>query len=64
MFVDDALDTFGSRAVVEAPALQSLMRHICTNGFEHHAAMNRSHSAAILKEAFSTYFGWETYHHC
>ena len=64
MFVDDPLDTFGSRAVVEAPNLQALMQHICKNGFEHHAAMNRSHSAEILHEAFSTYFGWETYHHC
>ena len=63
MFVDDPLDTFGSRAVVEAPNLQALMQHICKNGFEHHAAMNRSHSAEILHEAFSTYFGWETYHH-
>ena len=63
MFVDDPLDTFGSRAVVEAPNLQALMQHICKNGFERHAAMNRSHSAEILHEAFSTYFGWETYHH-
>ena len=63
MFVDDPLDTFGSRAVVEVPELQSLMRHICKNGFEHHAAMNRSHSAEILNEAFSTYFGWDVYHH-
>ena len=64
MFVDDPLDTFGSRAVVEVPELQTLMRHICTNGFEHHAAMNRSHSADILSEAFSTYFDWDVYHHC
>ena len=64
MFVNDPLDTFGSRAVVEVPELQALMRHICTYGFEHHAAMNRSHSADILSEAFSTYFGWDVYHHC
>jgi L-fucose isomerase-like protein len=63
MFVDDPLDTFGSRAVVQVPGLQTLMRHICKNGFEHHAAMNASHSAAVLKEAFETYFGWEVYHH-
>ncbi|NDJ86612.1 MAG: fucose isomerase [Chloroflexi bacterium] len=63
MFVDDPLDTFGSRAVVEVPDLQILMRHICKNGFEHHAAMNASHSAAILHEAFDTYFDWEVYHH-
>jgi L-fucose isomerase-like protein len=63
MFVDDPLDTFGSRAVVEVPDLQALMHHICKNGFEHHAAMNASHSSAILAEAFETYFGWDVYHH-
>ena len=63
MFVDDPLETFGSRAVVEVPELQGLLKHICKNGFEHHAAMNTSHSADILKDAFETYFGWETYHH-
>jgi len=63
MFVDDPLDTFGSRAVVEVPDLQALMRYICKNGFEHHAAMSASHSAAILAEAFETYFGWDVYHH-
>jgi L-fucose isomerase-like protein len=63
MFVDDPLDTFGSRAVVEIPGLQDLMRYICKNGFEHHAAMNRSHSGTILAEAFETYFGWDVYKH-
>ena len=63
MFVDDPLDTFGSRAVVEVPDLQALVRYICKNGFEHHAAMNASHSAAILAEAFETYFVWDVYHH-
>ncbi|NLX08471.1 MAG: fucose isomerase [Chloroflexi bacterium] len=63
MFVDDPLDTFGSRAVVEVPELQKLMHYICKNGFEHHAAMNASHSAAVLAEAFETYFGWDVYHH-
>ena len=62
-FVDDPLETFGSRAVVEVPELQALMRHIVKNGFEHHAAMNRSHSADILAEAFETYLGWEVYNH-
>ena len=63
LFVDDPLDTFGSRAVVEVPHLQELLRHICKHGFEHHAAMNRSHSAAVLNEAFTTYFGWDVYYH-
>ncbi len=62
-FVDDPLETFGSRAVVEIPELQSLLRYITKNGFEHHAAMNRSHSAGILTEAFETYCGWEVYSH-
>ncbi|MBZ0302219.1 MAG: L-fucose/L-arabinose isomerase family protein [Anaerolineae bacterium] len=63
MFVDDPLDTFGSRAVVEVPGLQGLLRYICKHGFEHHAAMNASHAAAALSEAFETYFEWEVYHH-
>ena len=63
MFVNDPLDTFGSRAVVEVPNLQTLMRYLCKNGFEHHAAMNQSHSAPVLAEAFETYFDWEVYQH-
>ena len=62
-FTDDPLNTFGSRAVVEVPGLQKLMRYICKNGFEHHVAMNASHTAAILAEAFETYFDWNVYHH-
>ncbi len=62
-FTDDALATFGSRAVVEVPGLQKLMRHICRNGFEHHVAMNASECAGVLAEAFENYLGWETYLH-
>jgi L-fucose isomerase-like protein len=62
-FTDDALDTFGSRAVVEVPELQALLKHICRNGFEHHAAMAAAPSASILAEAFTTYFGWDVYSH-
>ena len=63
MFTDDPLDTFGSRAVVEVPGLQKLLRHVCKNGFEHHVAMNPAPTAAILAEAFETYFGWQVYYH-
>jgi L-fucose isomerase-like protein len=59
----DPLDTFGSRAVVEIPNLQKLMRYVCKNGYEHHCAMNASSVAAILAEAFETYMGWEVYWH-
>jgi L-fucose isomerase-like protein len=63
MFTDDRLDTFGGRAVIEVPGLQNLLRYICKNGFEHHVAMNASHSADIVAEAFETYMGWEVYRH-
>jgi L-fucose isomerase-like protein len=63
MFTDDALDTFGARAVVHVPGLQRMMKYICKNGFEHHCAMNASHSANILAEAFETYFDWDVYQH-
>jgi L-fucose isomerase-like protein len=62
-FTDDPLATFGSRAVVAVPELQKLMKHICRNGFEHHAAMNASHTAHVLQEALGNYLGWEVYHH-
>jgi L-fucose isomerase-like protein len=60
---DDPLDTFGSRAVVEIPELQKLLRFICKGGWEHHCAMNPSLSADILQEAYETYMGWEVYRH-
>jgi L-fucose isomerase-like protein len=63
MFTDDPLDTFGARAVVRVPGLQKMMKYICRNGFEHHCAMNASHSADVLAEAFETYFGWDVYRH-
>lgn len=60
---NDPLDTFGNRAVAHIPNLQSLMRHVCKEGFEHHVVMNLSHSANVLNEAFETYLQWETYFH-
>jgi L-fucose isomerase-like protein len=60
---DDPLRTFGTRAVVEVPNLQDLMRFICRRGFEHHAAMNASHSAGILVEAMENYLGWDVHRH-
>jgi L-fucose isomerase-like protein len=60
---DDPLDTFGCRAVAEIPNLKALMRYVCKNGFEHHAAMNASQTAGILAEAFETYMEWEVYYH-
>ena len=62
-FTNDPLTTFGSRAVVTIPKLQTLLKHICNNGFEHHAAMSGSHVADILAEAFDKYLNWNVYHH-
>lgn len=60
---EDELETFGSRAVVKVPGLQNLLTHICKFGFEHHAAFTNSYSAAVLKEAFENYMGWDVYCH-
>jgi L-fucose isomerase-like protein len=62
-FTADPLATFGTRAVAEIPRLQQLMRYICKNGFEHHAAMSASHCASAFGEALETYLGWEVYRH-
>jgi L-fucose isomerase-like protein len=63
LLTNDELKTFGNRAVANVPKLQKLMRHVCSQGFEHHVVMTQSHSSAILREAFSNYFGWEVYEH-
>jgi L-fucose isomerase-like protein len=60
---DDPMDTFGCRAAVEIADLQKLLHYVCKNGYEHHAAMNASRTAAVLAEAFETYLGWDVYHH-
>ena len=56
---DDALNTFGNRAVAQIDNLQGLMQYICRNGFEHHVVMNASRTAGILTEAMENYMGWE-----
>jgi len=61
-FVDDPLDTFGSRAVVEVPNLQRLLRYICANGFEHHCAMSPAHTAVPVVDALRTYLKWEVHY--
>ncbi|MEJ5963729.1 L-fucose/L-arabinose isomerase family protein [Pedobacter immunditicola] len=60
---DDALNTFGNRAVAKINDLQGLMQYVCKNGFEHHVVMNASKTAGILKEALGNYLGWEVYQH-
>ncbi|OQP56048.1 fucose isomerase [Niastella yeongjuensis] len=60
---NDALNTFGNRAVAQINNLQGLMQYVCRNGFEHHVVMNASKTADILKEAFDNYLGWQVYQH-
>ncbi|CAN5609382.1 L-fucose/L-arabinose isomerase family protein [soil metagenome] len=60
---NDALNTFGNRAVAQINNLQGLMQYVCKNGFEHHVVMNASKTAGILKEAFENYLGWDVYQH-
>ncbi|HPO12534.1 MAG TPA: L-fucose/L-arabinose isomerase family protein [Candidatus Hydrogenedentes bacterium] len=62
-FTSDTLKTFGGYGVVAIPDLQSLLHHICENGFEHHVAMNRSQVARPVFEALDNYLGWDLYWH-
>jgi L-fucose isomerase-like protein len=59
VLTDDPLNTFGTRAVAKIDGLQGLMQFVCKNGFEHHVVMNASKTAAVLKESFENYLGWE-----
>ena len=59
----DPITTFGGYGVARIARLQTLLRHICANGFEHHVAINPSRVAAIVEEAFSRYLGWDVYNH-
>ena len=60
---DDPLVTFGGYGVIEIPAFQKLLHHICENGFEHHVAVNPSQCATAVNEALSKYMGWDVYYH-
>ncbi|PWH19317.1 MAG: fucose isomerase [Ardenticatenia bacterium] len=60
---EDPLRTFGGVGVVRVKNFQKLLRYICDNGFEHHAAVNLSQVAWSVNEAFSKYLGWDVYYH-
>ena len=62
-FTDDPLNTFGGAGVVEIPNMQTLLRYICENGFEHHVAASFSTSAAPIHEAATKYLNWPMYLH-
>jgi L-fucose isomerase-like protein len=62
-FTSDPFNMLGSIAVCQIPNLQALMKYICKQGFEHHVSMVRTHCAAAILEAASTYLGWDMYLH-
>jgi L-fucose isomerase-like protein len=43
--------------------MQSLLRYICENGFEHHVAANFSTTAAPVYEAATKYLNWPMHWH-
>lgn len=59
----DPVETFGASGVAKIRNLQDLMHYICENGFEHHVAINRSHTAKVIYEALNKYLKIDTYWH-
>jgi len=63
-FTSDALNTFGGVGVVQIKNLQTLLRYICEQGFEHHVAANLSSTAAsAVHEAATRYLDWPMHWH-
>lgn len=62
-FTNDPYGMDGGIAVTEVENLQSLLKYMCKNGFEHHVAMTRGNVASIIDEAINSYLGWDIYHH-
>lgn len=60
---DDPYGMDGCIAVTKVDNLQTLMKYICKNGFEHHVAMCRGNVKDILEEAIENYLGWKLYVH-
>lgn len=60
---DDPYGMDGYIAVTKVNNLQTLMKYICKNGFEHHVAMVRNDVKEILNEAIEDYLGWNLYVH-
>lgn len=60
---NDPYNMDGCIAVTQVDNLQTLMKYICKNGFEHHVAMCRGNVRDILAEAIESYLGWEMYLH-
>ena len=62
-FTDDAYGMDGGIAVTKVQNLQTLLKYMCKNGFEHHVAMVRGNVSNILFNAIEDYLGWDLYLH-
>jgi L-fucose isomerase-like protein len=62
-FTDDAYGMDGGIAVTRVNNLQTLLKFMCKEGFEHHVAMVRGNVADILNEAVDSYLDWDIYRH-
>ena len=60
-FTDDVIEPefFGCGGVAEIPDLQNKLIRLARGGFKHHTAICEGHYKEILKEAFTTYLGYD-----
>ncbi len=60
-FTDDPIEEtfFGSGGVCEIPDMQEKMIRLARGGFKHHTSVGAGHMKEILKEAFTTYLGYD-----
>ncbi len=60
-FTDDLIEEgyFGCAGVAEISDMQDKMLKLVRGGFKHHTAVGVGHMKEILKEAFTTYLGYE-----
>jgi len=62
-FTNEPYPMDGGIAVSQVDNLQTLLKYMCKNGFEHHVGMTRGNVADIIEEAIDSYLGWDLYKH-
>ena len=64
VLTSDELKTFGQSGGGEnSRACKTSCGYVCINGFEHHVAVNPSHTAEVLAEACGRYLKWDMHRH-
>ena len=60
-FTDDVIEEgfFGCGGVARIPGLQNKLIKLARGGFKHHTSVGVGHMKEILKEAFTTYLGYD-----